>query len=154
MTFSPAPTPATDAAGLLLRASLAAMWLSHAWLKLGVFTMPGFEAFLRQQSLPPWIAWPVVLAEVAGALLIAVGAGGRWASLALLPILLGAAWVHGPNGWVFSAPQGGWEYPVFLAAMSVVHALLGDGRWALSARWRREPAGARAAAGALAGGGA
>ena len=27
--------------------------------------------------------------------------------------------------------NGGWEYPVFLAAVSLVHALLGDGRWTL-----------------------
>ncbi|WP_395699554.1 DoxX family protein [Aquabacterium sp.] len=125
--------PAPDAARLLLRASLATMWLSHAWLKYGVFTMAGFQGFLAQQHLPTWIAWPVLLAEVSGGLLIALGAGGRWASIALLPILAGATAVHWPNGWVFTAPNGGWEYPVFLAAMSVVHALLGDGRFALRA---------------------
>ncbi len=124
---------APDAARLLLRASLATMWFSHAWLKYGVFTMAGFQGFLAQQHLPTWIAWPVLLAEVSGGLLIALGAGGRWASLALLPILAGATLVHWPNGWVFSAPNGGWEYPVFLAAMSIVHALLGDGRFALLA---------------------
>jgi len=123
-----------DAASMLLRLSLATMWLSHAWLKYGVFTMPGFENFLSQQQLPTWLAWPVLVAEVSGGLLIGLGAGGRWASLALLPILAGATLVHWPNGWVFNAPHGGWEYAVFLAAMSVVHALLGDGRWALSAR--------------------
>jgi len=48
-----------------------------------------------------------------------------------MPILLGAAWVHLPNGWVFSAPNGGWEYPVFLAAAAAAQALLGDGAYAL-----------------------
>jgi putative oxidoreductase len=32
---------------------------------------------------------------------------------------------------VFTSPNGGWEYPVFLMAMSVVHFLLGDGPLAL-----------------------
>jgi len=48
-----------------------------------------------------------------------------------VPILAGAAWVHSGNGWVFNAPNGGWEYPAFLIAASLAQALLGDGRYAL-----------------------
>ena len=55
----------------------------------------------------------------------------RWVALALIPVLAGATWVHSGNGWVFTAPNGGWEYSVFLIAMSLVLALLGDGRYAL-----------------------
>jgi putative oxidoreductase len=121
------------AAAAVLRLALGSMWLSHAWLKFGVFTMAGFSGFLAQQGLPTLLAWPVVLAEAAGGVLILLGAGGRWVSLALLPILAGATLVHAGNGWVFSAPNGGWEYPVILMAMSLVHALLGDGRWTLRA---------------------
>ena len=121
------------AAAAVLRLALATMWLSHAWLKYGVFTMAGFSGFLAQQGLPTVLAWPVLLAEVSGGLLILLGIGGRWVSLALLPILAGATLVHAGNGWVFSAPNGGWEYPVFLMAMSLVHALLGDGRWTVRA---------------------
>ena len=119
------------AAAALLRLALGSMWLSHAWLKFGVFTMAGFSGFLAQQGLPTVLAWPVLLAEAAGGALILLGIGGRWVSLALLPILAGATLVHAGNGWVFSAPNGGWEYPVFLMAMSLVHALLGDGRFSL-----------------------
>lgn len=136
-----------DAATALLRLSLGTMWLSHAWLKYGVFTMAGFGQFLAQQHLPTALAWPVLLAEVSGGLLVLLGLAGRWASLALLPLLAGAAFVHAPNGWVFTAPNGGWEYPVFLAAMSLVHVLLGDGAWALSrSAWAPAPrlAGAQA----------
>ena len=122
------------AAAAVLRLALATMWLSHAWLKFGVFTMAGFSGFLAQQGLPTALAWPVLLAEAGGGLLILLGLGGRWVSLVLLPILAGATLVHAGNGWVFSAPNGGWEYPVFLMAMSLVHALLGDGRFTLRAR--------------------
>jgi putative oxidoreductase len=131
-TMNPSPS-VPHAAAALLRLALGSMWLSHAWLKFGVFTMAGFTGFLAQQGLPTALAWPVVLAEAAGGMLILLGVGGRWVSLALLPILAGATLVHAGNGWVFSAPNGGWEYPVFLAAMSLVHALLGDGRWTLRA---------------------
>jgi putative oxidoreductase len=46
-------------------------------------------------------------------------------------VLLGAAWVHLPNGWVFNAAGGGWEYPAFLASASLVLWLLGDGALAV-----------------------
>lgn len=126
-------SPLPHAAAAALRLALATMWLSHAWLKFGVFTMAGFGGFLAQQGLPTALAWPVVLAEAGGGLLILLGIGGRWVSLALLPILAGATLVHAGNGWVFTAPNGGWEYPVFLMAMSLVHGLLGDGRFTLRA---------------------
>ena len=131
---------APHAAAALLRLALATMWLSHAWLKFGVFTMAGFSGFLAQQGLPTALAWPVVLAEAGGGLLILLGLGGRWVSLALLPILAGATLVHAGNGWVFTAPNGGWEYPVFLMAMSLVHALLGDGRFTVRAASAATPA--------------
>jgi hypothetical protein len=50
-----------------------------------------------------------------------------------MPALWGAIiWVHGWNGWVFTAPNGGWEYPAFLIVVSIVQFLLGDGAYALA----------------------
>ncbi len=115
----------------IVRLSLGAMWISHAMLKVFVFTVAGFGQFLAAHALPAWAAWPVVLAEIAGGTLILLGVGGRRVSLVLLPILVVAFSTHWPNGWVFTAPNGGWEYPLFLIAMSVAHALLGDGAFAL-----------------------
>lgn len=129
-----------DGARFILRSSLAAMWFSHAWLKFGVFTMAGFTGFLAQQGLPTALAWPIVLAEVGGGLMILAGWHGVRASLVLLPILAGALAIHWPNGWVFTAQGGGWEYPAFLAAMSIVHALLGDGRFAIATGRAAQPA--------------
>lgn len=119
-------------AATLLRASLGAMWISHALLKLLVFTIAGFEGFLAGHGMPAFVAWPVVLMEIAGGTLILLGWHGRIVSLLLLPILAGAMAAHIGNGWVFSNANGGWEYPLFLIAMSIVHALLGDGAFALS----------------------
>lgn len=50
---------------------------------------------------------------------------------ALIPILIGATWAHLGNGWVFSAPNGGWEYPAFLSIAAFVQYLIGDGAYAL-----------------------
>jgi len=123
--------PAHDLAALMLRASLGVMWITHGLLKLVVYKLEGFEQFLAANGLPTFIALPTVAAELIGGALILAGVRGRWVSLALLPVLVGATSVHLANGWVFSNEGGGWEYPVFLIAMSLVHALLGDGRYAL-----------------------
>ena len=40
--------------------------------------------------------------------------------------------LHGANGWVFTAANGGWEYPAFLVIAAVTQALLGDGKFAIS----------------------
>ena len=62
---------------------------------------------------------------------VKLGFRTRWVALALVPVLLGATWVHMGNGWVFSGANGGWEYPVFLIAVSFASALLGSGAYAL-----------------------
>ena len=120
-------------AALLLRLSLGVMFIAHALLKLVVFTLPGTVKFFETLGYPGFLAYVVFGAELVGGALLVLGVYTRWVSLALIPILIGAAMVHIPNGWVFSAPNGGWEYPVFLAIASVVQALLGDGALALRA---------------------
>lgn len=130
-----ASRPALDRIGvatLLLRIALGAMWLTHSiLLKVLTFGMTGFAQWMAGVGLSPLLAYPVVIAEVIGGVVILLGVGGRWASLALLPILVGATAIHAGNGWVFSNANGGWEYPVFLIAASLVHTLLGDGPYAL-----------------------
>lgn len=116
---------------LLLRLSLGTMWIAHALLKLVVFGLPGTAGFFTSVGLPGALAYPVFAAELLGGLALLAGAYARQVSLALTPILLVAAWVHLPNGWVHTSPGGGWEYPVFLAVMSIVHWLLGDGAYSV-----------------------
>ena len=118
-------------AALVLRATLGVMFIAHALLKYSVFTLPGTAKFFESLGLPGPLAYVVFWAELIGGVLILTGVYSRWVAAALIPILLGAAWAHAGNGWVFSAPNGGWEYPVFLAAAAGVQALLGDGRYAL-----------------------
>jgi putative oxidoreductase len=117
-------------AALMLRLALGVMFISHALLKVFVFTIPGTVDFFHSVGYPGWLAYPTILAELGGSLLI-LGVYSRYVALALLPILLGTLPVHFGNGWVFSAAGGGWEYPAFLAAASLVLALLGDGAFAL-----------------------
>ena len=116
---------------LLLRVSLGIMFIAHALLKYVVFTLPGTVKFFESLGLPGPLAYVTFAAELVGGLLILGGVYARWVALALVPILLGATWAHIGNGWVFSAPNGGWEYPAFLVVAALVLALLGDGKFAL-----------------------
>jgi putative oxidoreductase len=119
-------------AATLLRVSLGLMYIAHSLvLKHFMYTLPGTAQFFESLGLPAALAYATFWAELLGGVLLVVGVSSRWVALALLPILVGAVWAHAGNGWVFSAQNGGWEYPVFLIVASVVQALLGDGRYAL-----------------------
>lgn len=118
---------------LLLRVSLGAMFLAHGLLlKVATFGLAGTAGFFESLGLPAGLAYLTVFGETVGGVLLILGVQTRWVSLALLPILLGAVWVHSGNGWVFSAANGGWEYPAYLAVLALAQALLGDGAYALS----------------------
>lgn len=122
-------------AALVLRVSLGVMFIAHSlYLKAFVFTLPGTAQFFASIGLPAVLAYAVFYAEVIGGFLLLAGVCTRWVALALVPILIGAAWVHWPNGWLFTAPNGGWEYPVFLAVAAIAQSLLGDGAYALRLR--------------------
>jgi putative oxidoreductase len=120
-------------AATLLRVSLGVMFIAHSLLlKYVTYTLPGTAQFFASLGLPPALAYATFWAELVGGVLLVAGVGSRWVALALIPILAGATWTHAGNGWVFSAPNGGWEYPLFLIAASLTQALLGDGRYALA----------------------
>jgi len=116
---------------LLLRVSLGTMFLAHGLMKVLIFTLPGTAQFFVSVGFPAWTAYVVTAAELGGGVLLILGIQARWVALALVPVLAGAASVHIGNGWVFSAPNGGWEYPVYLTVLALAQFLLGDGRLAL-----------------------
>jgi putative oxidoreductase len=119
-------------AAFVLRIALGAMFVAHSLvLKHFTFTLPGTAQFFESIGLPAALAYLTFWAELLGGIALLAGVGTRWVAIALVPILVGATWVHAGNGWVFSAPNGGWEYPVFLLVASLAQALLGDGRYAL-----------------------
>lgn len=118
-------------AAALLRVTLGVMFIAHALLKYFVFTLPGTAQYFQSLGLPGALGYATFAAELIGGLLILGGVYARWVALALVPVLLGATWAHANNGWVFSAPNGGWEYPAFLTLTALVMALMGDGKFAL-----------------------
>jgi putative oxidoreductase len=117
---------------LVLRVALGVMFLAHSlYLKLVVFTLPGTVKFYESIGLPGIGAHVTIAVEAIGGVMLIAGYRTRAASIALLPVLLGATWVHWKNGWLFTNAGGGWEYPLFLAAAVVAQSLLGDGAGSL-----------------------
>jgi putative oxidoreductase len=123
-----------DFAALLLRSALGVMFIAHALLKYLVFTPAGTVQFFTSVGLPGPLAYATIFAELVGGAMLVTGWYTRAVAFALLPVLLGAAWVHSANGWLFTSPKGGWEYPVFLAVTAIVVGLIGAGRFTLGAR--------------------
>jgi putative oxidoreductase len=111
------------AGATLLRVALGIMFIAHSVvLKYLMFTLAGTAQYFVSIGLPGFLAYVVFALEVVGGVLLVLGIRARWVALGLVPVLLGATWVHAGNGWVFNAPNGGWEYPVFLIVISLVVA--------------------------------
>lgn len=124
-------TPTSDYAALLLRVSSGALFIAHGLMKVMVFTIPGTVGYFESLGLPAVLAYATIFAEIAGGLALILGVATRAVALALIPVLLGATWVHAGNGWTFSNEGGGWEFPLFWAIVQGAIALLGSGAYAL-----------------------
>ncbi|SPH16955.1 Putative oxidoreductase MhqP [Defluviimonas aquaemixtae] len=121
-----------DYAALVLRVTMGIYFLAHVWLKIAVYTPAGTAGYFDSIGLPGFLAYLTIAAELFGGLALIAGVFTRWVSLALVPVLVGAAWFgHGSAGFFFSNPNGGWEFPAFWAVTLIGQALLGDGAYAL-----------------------
>jgi putative oxidoreductase len=119
-------------AALLLRLTLGFLFLAHLSLKLFVFTPAGTAKFFGSIGLPPELAYVIMIGEGLCGIALILGIWTRAVAIGATPILLGAIFtVHGPAGFWFTNPHGGWEYPAFWTVALVVQALLGDGIYAL-----------------------
>jgi putative oxidoreductase len=126
-----------DVAALVLRVGLGTMFIAHALLKYFVFTPAGTVKFFQSIGLPGPLAYATIVAELVGGTLILLGAYTRVVSFVLVPVLLGATWAHSGNGWLFTSPNGGWEYPAFLTLAAIAAGLVGSGRYAVDTFRRR-----------------
>ena len=116
---------------LLTRVTLGSILLAHGALKIFVFTIPGTVGFFESLGLPAMVAYLTIFGEVAGGIALILGIYPRLVALLSLPILVGAAWTHLGNGWLFSNEGGGWEFPVLLIVLAVVVAIQGAGSFAI-----------------------
>lgn len=118
---------------LIHRTALGSVLLAHSvYLKLMIFTLPGTAQFFDSIGLPGFLAYTVFAIEAVAGIALILGIKTRVFSALVIPVLLGATWVHSSNGWLFTNTGGGWEYPLLLAVMAFTQIALGNGKYAVT----------------------
>jgi putative oxidoreductase len=127
----------TDLALLVLRVAVGVVIAMHGLLKLGWVGKGGspaptagwFDKYLGFRPGVFW-AWVSIFAEALGGALVALGLFGPFPAAAVATDLVVVTIVaHVPKG--FWAHEGGWEFPVPVAAGAFAIALIGNGRYSL-----------------------
>lgn len=134
----------SDAAALLLRVAMGAMFLAHSiLLKVMTYTPAGTAAFFESIGYPGLLGYVVIAWEFAGGLALIAGYQVRLVALSFVPLMIGATLQHVPNGWMFGFEGGGYEFPLFWTVTLLVQALLGNGLFAAESLLRptQEPSG-------------
>ena len=76
-----------------------------------------------------------------GGIALVLGIYASWAAVPLAIEMLGIVFFHAPNGFAFTNPNGGWEFPALWFVALVVVFLMGDGAWALAPKRRPDAPG-------------
>jgi putative oxidoreductase len=128
-------------AALVLRLSLAFLFLAHLYRKFAVIGFDSWWTGLNKQGYADWMLSYTLVAELAGAVLLALGIYSRYVSLFALPVLIAVTW-HWAIRKGFWFADGGLEFPLAWTLMLIAQALLGDGAWAVrvpALPWERHP---------------
>lgn len=121
----------------VLRITMGLMFLAHVVVRLTVITWPVALTFFRALGLPDFIAYAVTATEACVGILLVLGLYTRLAALVGAVVLLCATiLVHFANGFLFTNPGGGWEYPAFWTIALICQSLLGQGCWAIGSYGR------------------
>ncbi|MHB1923509.1 MAG: DoxX family protein [Acidimicrobiales bacterium] len=127
--------PAVDLALLILRLTVAAVFLAHGLNHIfGGGKIAGTGRWFESLGMRPgWVhAWTASLTEVGSGALLAAGLLTPLAGAGVVGVML-VAWVtnHRGNGFFIFRPGEGWEYVMTLTSLGVVIGILGPGRWSL-----------------------
>ncbi|MCD0444925.1 DoxX family protein [Glycomyces sp. A-F 0318] len=121
---------------LIGRVMLGVVFIAHGWQKLSVngleATAQGFEGM--GIPAPTLSAYFTVFAELIGGAALIVGALLPLVGLALAGVMLGAMYfVHLDGG--FYSRDGGYEYVLLLAVVSLAIGFSGGGAFAVDSLW-------------------
>lgn len=115
---------------LVLRIVVGIVFVAHGWQK--IHGGPShFVHMVHDLGLPGWLAYLSIAAEFFGGMLLIVGFATRFAAFAILiDMLVAITKVHLHNGLL---AQGGYQFPLSLAAAAFVLMLFGAGE--ISVDW-------------------
>jgi putative oxidoreductase len=118
---------------LVLRLALGAVMIAHGYQK--VFGgMTQFTGMLSHMGIPGWMGYLTAAAEFGGGILVVVGFLTRFAAFAILvDMLVAICKVHLSHG--FFSKNGGFEFPMVLAAVAFSLILTGGGPIAIDWLW-------------------
>jgi putative oxidoreductase len=126
----------------IVRVAVAGALLTHGIGKLTGSTIATFASgSMARRGLEPStvFAYIVFFNESAGAILVAVGLLTRFAAASIAIEMFVIAFVaHFANGFGWTNPRGGWEFPLMWGMIFFAIALRGGGPYSLDRLLRRE----------------
>jgi putative oxidoreductase len=134
-------TYARDLSWLVIRLAVGGTLLVHGIVKLNGRGVEAFAQGLAQRGIEPALpfGYSVFFLETVGAICIMVGLFTRFFGAAIAIELLVVTFVaHYGNGYSWSGPKGGWEYPFLWGWMFFAIALRGGGPYSVDRRIGRE----------------
>jgi putative oxidoreductase len=127
-----------DLSYLIIRATAGGLLLAHGLMKLLGSSIAVFAASsLARRGVEPALplAYVVWFIETVGATCIVLGLFTRFfAAAAAIEMLVLTIYASGPNGFTFSSPGGGWEFPFMWGLILFAIALRGGGPYSLDRR--------------------
>lgn len=124
----------TDAVVLLVRLCVGAVFIAHGWDKVSGEGVAAVVSSNRDLGIPlPELSGPfLAYGELVGGALLVLGVATRVGAAALTVIMIGA-WVFVHTGSGLMQQNGGFEYVMVLAAVSLLILAHGPGRFSLDA---------------------
>jgi putative oxidoreductase len=133
--LAPLYAQAPDLSYLIVRLTAGGMLLVHGMNKLLYSTVSGFAAnSLARRGIEPALplAYVVWFLETVGAVCIMLGLFTRFFATAIgIQFLVITFVAHWPQGFGWSRPGGGWEYPLFWGLIILAIGLRGGGPYSL-----------------------
>lgn len=121
---------------VVLRGTVALIFMAHAVVRLVNGSVPRFAGFLESEGFVHGSAWVLAISacEIIGGLLLAFGVGVRWVCFLLACIVVtGIGLIHARQGWfVGEHGVGGMEFSVLLCAALFVIACSAGSDWSRS----------------------
>ncbi len=140
--LSPFYDVSRDLSWLVVRLTAGGFLLIHGLQKVIWSSVPAFASgSLARRGIEPALplAYAVFFIETVGALCLMAGLFTRfWAAVVGVQFIVILIYANGPNGFVWTRPGGGWEYPMFWALIILAIGLRGGGPYSLDRRMGRE----------------